>query len=272
MRTDSTTPIEETIDLAHAKRLDRGSDTSFEVYEDGRYRWLQSRDGTLHSVMDRRAPERLVLPYTAAMMAGLLFVDDARSALLLGLGGASQARFLRRHFPAMRITAWESDAEVIGMARRHFGLDDANGCVRIVNRDVRAGVETSGQAADLALLDLFGADGLPGWMREPDVYALCRRELAPHGVLAANLWADADDERLGVMDGIQAAFDERTLVLCVPGYRNLVVLAFASRPPLDFAGLGDRAAALAARTGLDCPALLERLRESNYTDDQGFVL
>ena len=269
----SMPPIEQVIDRARARLLDRGSDAhaSFEVYEDEHYRWLQNRDGTLHSLMDRRAPERLVLPYTNAMMAGLLFVEDARSVLMLGLGGASQARFLRHHFPDVRITAWESDAQVIDMARRHFGLDDANGSILIVNQDVRAGIAGAGPAADLVLLDLFDADGLPAWLREPDVYALCRRQLAPDGVLAANLWVDGDDEFLGVMDGIQAVFESRTLVLCVPGYRNLVVLAFASRPRLDFAGLHARAAALGARTDLDCAALLDALRESNYTDANGFV-
>ncbi|MDX1433790.1 MAG: fused MFS/spermidine synthase [Gammaproteobacteria bacterium] len=268
-----TPPIELVIDRAHARLLDRGSSaqSSFEVYEDERYRWLQNRDGTLHSLMDRLAPERLVLPYTTAMMAGLLFVEGARSVLMLGLGGASQARFLRHHFPEVRITAWESDAQVIDMARRHFGLDDTDGSILVVNQDVRAGIAGAGPAADLILLDLFAAEGLPAWLRKPDVYTLCRRQLSPDGVLAANLWVDRDDEFLGVMDGIQEVFEARSLVLCVPGYRNLVVLAFASRPRLDFALLHARAAALGARTDLDCAALLEAMRESNYTDANGFV-
>jgi len=265
-----TPSIEQIIDRERARLLDRAGAT-FEVYEDDRYRWLQHRDGTLHSLMDRQAPERLVLPYTCAMMAGLLFVEDARSVLMLGLGGASQVRFLRHHFPSIRITAWESDTQVIDVARRHFGIKDATDSMLIVNQDVRAGITGTSPSADLILLDLFGGDGPPAWLREPEVYARCRRQLSPDGVLAANLWADSDDEFLGVMDGIGEVFERRTLVLCVPGYRNLVVLAFAGQPRLDFAGLRERATGLGARTDLNCVGLLEAMRESNYTDTNGFV-
>ena len=247
-------------------------DAAFEVYEDDRYRWLQTPDGTLHSLMDRRAPECLVLPYTAAMMGGLLFLDAPGSVLMLGLGGGSQARFLRHHFPDAPITAWERDAEVVAIARRDFGLGEEDDGVRIIVDDARSVIDFDGPAADLILLDLFGAGGMSSWMREAAIYKSYRRHLAGDGVLAANFWIDEGDEFLEVLNGIQRAFEERTLLLAVPGYRNFVVLAFKTTPRLDFAHLDQRAVELGERTGVDFRDLVAGMRECNYSDENGFVL
>lgn len=274
MHTHGPRPIEDVIDRAGARLLQRTHNGSapVEVYEDDRYRWLQNHNGTLQSLMDRRSPERLVLPYTQAMMTGLLFVDAPKSVLMLGLGGASQLRFLRHYFADTPITAWESDAQVIAVARRYFGLSDEDEGVHIFNQDARTGVAAGDQSADLILLDLFGADGSPPWVRQAAFHENCRRRLDDHGVLVANLWVDADDEFLAIMDGVQAAFEQRTLVLPVPGYRNHIVFAFKGAAHLEFATLQARATSLARHTGVDCGGFIGGMRESNLSDDTGFVV
>jgi spermidine synthase len=266
-------PIEDYRDGSDARLIERiGHDPSaLEVYENDRYRWLQNANGTLQSLMDRRCPERLVLPYTAAMMVALVFIDAPRSTLMLGLGGASQARFLTHHFTDLRITAWESDGRVIAMAGRHFALPGEDRGVRVVSEDARTGIAAHGHCANLILLDLFSADGLVSWVCEQELHENCRRALDAHGVLCANLWVDADDECFAVMDGIQEAFQRRTLVLAVPGYRNFVVLAFKGASRLDFASLEARARDLSERTGIDFLMMLDRMRESNVSDEVGFA-
>lgn len=274
MHTHGPRPIEDLIDRAGARLLKRTRDgpAPLEVYEDRCYRWLQNHNGTLQSLMDRRSPERLVLPYTQAMMTGLLFVDAPKSVLMLGLGGASQLRFLRHYFADTSITAWESDAEVIAVARRYFGLSHEDECIRIFNQDARTGVAAGDLTADLILLDLFGADGSPPWIRRAGFHESCRRRLDDHGVLVANLWVDADDEFLAIMDGIQTAFEKRTLVLRVPGYRNHIVFAFKGATHLEFATLQARATSLARHTGVDYGSFIGGMRESNLSDDTGFVV
>ena len=272
MRARGPIGIEDLIDRGGARLVQRvqRDGAAIEVYEDHRYRWLQNDNGTLQSLMDRRSPERLVLPYTAAMMAGLLFVDGPPTVLMLGLGGASQVRFLRRHFADTRITAWESDPDVIAIARRHFCLSSEDEAICIINEDARHGIAADGSSTNLILMDLFGADGSPPWVHEKAIHESCRRRLGRHGVLVANFWLEDDDESLAAMDGIQSAFENRTLVLGVPGYRNHIVFAFKDAPCLNFTALYTRAASLGKHTGIDYTGFISRMRESNPSGESEF--
>ena len=245
---------------------------SLEVYENDDFRWLQHANGTLQSAMDRHDPQRLVLPYTAAMMAALLFMELPRRVLMLGLGGASQLRFLRHHLPAIQVTVCETDSSIVALARRHFALPDTDEGVRLIYDDAQAAVAVHDSQADLILMDLFSARGLEPWVTEPGLHHQCRQILEPGGVLAANLWVAPDDESLRVMAGLQQAFSQRSLVLTVPGYANMIVLAFNDAPCLDFARLETRADRLGERTGLDYHEMLERLRQSNRSDATGLII
>jgi len=269
-----TPPVQNPGEQGEARLLRRirHPGASVEVYEDDGHRWLQNGNGTLQSLMDRHAPERLVLPYTARMMAALLFMDAPGKILMLGLGGASHARFVLHHYPEARISAWEAHPQVIELARCYFHLPGEAQGLRVINADVRAGFDAADGSADLILLDVFDAQGLPSWVPEEALHARCRRALGEAGVLSANLWVDADDEHLNVLHGMQAAFEHRILVLGMPGYRNLVVLAFKNPPPLDFATLAARAAQLGERTGLDFADMLDALRAGNASDADGLVL
>lgn len=269
-----TPPVQNPGEQGEARLLQRvrHPGATVEVYEDDGHRWLQNGNGTLQSLMDRRAPERLVLPYTARMMAALLFMDAPEKILMLGLGGASHARFLHHHYPEARISAFEAHPQIIALARRYFHLPGEAQGLRVINADVGAGFDATDGSADLILLDVFDAQGLPPWVPEEALQMRCRRALGEAGVLSANLWVDADDEHLSVLHGMQAAFEHRILALGMPGYRNLVVLAFKNPPRLDFATLATRAARLSQRTDLDFAAMLDALRASNASDASGFLL
>ncbi len=258
---------------SNARLLERtGIDAfSLQVYENDDFRWLQHANGTLQSAMDRHAPQRLVLPYTAAMMAALLFMTAPRRVLMLGLGGASQLRFLRCHFPDVHLTVCEPDAGVITLARRHFALPDADESLRLIHADAETALADHALQADLILMDLFSAHGLEPRVLEPGLHDHCRQSLAPGGVLAANLWVAPDDESLRVMAGLQQAFAQRSLVLTLPGYHNMIVLGFNGTPCLEFAPLSERAADLELRTGLDFEHMLNGLRQSNRSDETGFI-
>jgi spermidine synthase len=207
------------------------------------------------------------------MATVLLFLEQPATALLLGLGGGSLVRFLRAHRAGLDITVVERDRAVVSIAREFFEIPEDGPDFRVVEADARSAVTEREPQADLIFADLFDGGGLPGWIREAPVYAACRNHLSPGGALVSNLWVDKDDESLRVMGGIREAFDGRTLVITLEGYRNLIVLAFDAPPAhLDFCTLYERAEDLGARTAIDFPRLLTGMRDANLVDDQGFVL
>ena len=251
-------------------RLGTGSG-AVEVYEDAHSRWMQYGSGTIQSLMDLTYPHRLTLPYTRAMMAALLFNPEPSHVALVGLGGGSFVRFFRHHCPRAAISAIEHDERVIALAYAHFGLDRES--VSIYTADARIALAQAGPQVDLALIDLFDSEGLPGWMYQRELYELAAGRLTEVGILVANLWMETDDEFFGVMHGIREVFASRTLVLTVIGYRNLAVLAFKREPAeLCLRALYERARALRTRFAIDFPALLGLLRETNLVHRGALVL
>lgn len=244
---------------------------AMEICEDSSTRWLRYVSGAVQSRMDLASPERLVLPYTRAMMTALLFVETPDHAALLGLGGGSLARFLRHAFPGLAITAIERDPAVIHAAREFFHLPGESDGLSVLEGDARERVADIAPV-DLLAVDLFEEGGLPAWVPGIDFSRRCRARLGPTGVLVANFWINPEDKHLGVIGGLHEAFDGRLLLVPVQGYRNLVVLAFGGDPgPLDFASLYRRAATLEKRTGLALSAFVTAMREANLHDERGLL-
>ncbi|MCP5155356.1 MAG: fused MFS/spermidine synthase [Ectothiorhodospiraceae bacterium] len=243
------------------ERVGLGTD-AWEVWEDDHLRWLQLGDGTVQSMMHRDRPAALALPYTRAMAASLLFEPRPQTALLLGLGGGSLARFLGATVPGIGLRAAELDPEVVRLARTYFALPPGLDAIAVA--DARIVLADQPDPADLVLVDLFGVEGLPRFVLEPDLYRLIRMRLSPAGIVVANLWVRDDDEFLGVIGGMREVFDGRVLVIDVPGFRNLVAIAFASPAAgHPIAELRARARELRHRTGVDFGSLVERLTVCN---------
>jgi len=242
------------------------------VADDARSRWLRFGSGPIQSLMDLGERHALVLPYSRAMMAGLLFAEPPRGTLMLGLGGGSFARFLAHHHPGSRIVAIEHDETVWRAAREHFHAGEIEP-LEVRLGDARTGITRLRERFDCVLLDLYDAGGMPPWLRAPRFHEACRACLDPGGWLAVNLWVRGSEEFLDLVGGLRGVFGGRTLVLPVEGYQNLVVLAFRTPPPetrLD--RLAARAAALERRYHLGFPALLDKLRASNLTRDGRLVV
>src|ERR1044072_8605383 len=91
------------------------------VYENGDTRCMcftrNCRVGR-QSCIDTRHPDRLVMRYPQ-MMLGALFVNPApQSVLIVGLGGGTLPRALRKVLPNVRIDVVEIDPAVVRVAKR----------------------------------------------------------------------------------------------------------------------------------------------------------
>lgn len=236
---------------------------------------IREKDGlrTLHFESDRVQgamrvdhPWDLALEYTRAMMAGLLLRDAnffPRSVLLIGLGTASQAKFLYRHFPAAHLIAVEIEPRVVAVAREHFELPDDPDRLEIVIGDGVEFVRSCKQTFDLILVDGFNQHAHPGDLNTQTFYQTCRSKLSEQSLLAVNLIGLSHNSK-GGFACIEKAFEQRAVLF--PRCKSGNTIAFAATGiPVD-ATLGElkrRAQELQKRTGLSLLPVIAGLDEES---------
>src|SRR6185503_10901837 len=113
------------------------------VYETGDVRCMcftrSCRSGR-QSCFDTRHPDRIVMNYPK-MMLGALFVNPApQSVLIIGLGGGTLPRTLRKLVPETRIDVVEIDPAVVRVANRYFGFSVSDR-TRVIESDGRVYVK-----------------------------------------------------------------------------------------------------------------------------------
>jgi len=235
---------------------------SVEVSEKDGIRSLHLGSDTVQSSMKLADPTQLVLSYTRAMMAFLLFDPCPQRVLMIGLGGGSLAKFIYRHLPPAHITVVESQPRVIAAARQYFHVppDDSRFCVELAEGS--RWVADHPRSSDVLMVDGFdGHEQVPELASE-GFYADARAALTEGGILVVNLWS-SDSRFDAYLQRIERVFDA---LACVPAERrgNVIVLAFARSPErLRWDDLRLRARALQARYGLEFLQFVEGLRAIN---------
>ena len=190
-------------------------DNNLDVVDDGPFRSLHFNSLSIQSRMQRSEPERLVLEYTQAMMLALAYQMAPRRALLIGLGGGSQARFLLKHFPDCHIDVVEIEPAVTELAHRFFSLPlserlqvhhtDAEGFIE--NIEIRP-------SYDLVLIDAFDQSGPVASIFTPDFLKSIRGLMTRDGVCAINMWQTNAQEYAALCHTIQESL--QTAVYDIP--------------------------------------------------------
>jgi spermidine synthase len=229
-----------------------------EVTETRGIRQLHLGTRAVQSAMRISRPWDLELAYTRAMMACLLFKPGPDGVLMIGLGGGSLAKFIRRHRPATRITAVEISPQIVAAARSHFFLPEDDEHLRVVVGDGAEYVMAHPASADVILLDGFDAGNQVESLATLDFYQACRRALKPGGVLVVNLWG-RDPEFVTWFSRLVTAFEGQVAWLPVMGKNNVIAFGVG-----DDEGPARLAKAevekLARKWGLDFQAFSRELR------------
>lgn len=227
------------------------ADDGLEVTEDRGLRTLHLGTHAIQSAMRVTRPWDLELAYTRAMMACLMFEPAPRDALMIGLGGGSLAKFIRRHLPQTRVTAVEIDARVIAAARSHFELPPDDETLSVVEDDGALYVRQHPGSADIILLDGFDAGNQVEALATETFYAACRRALRPGGVLVVNLWGQ-DASFREYFSRLLHAFDGEVGWISVMRKTNVIVFAFAEPgAPARLDAARPQLAEMSKRFGLD---------------------
>ena len=203
----------------------RADDEGLEVTEERGLRTLHLGSRAIQSAMRVSRPWDLELAYTRAMMGCLMFNPAPQDVLMIGLGGGSHAKFIRKHCPQTRVTAVEIDPRVIAAARAHFELPPDDETLAVVEADGALYVRQHPGTADVVLLDGFDAGNQVEALATQTFYAACRRVLRPGGVLVVNLWG-LDREFAEYFARLNRAFDGEVGWISVQHKTNVVVFAF----------------------------------------------
>jgi spermidine synthase len=202
-------------------------------------------DGTLASVC--RPGRSLTGIVWWALAAPVLLVASRRPrVLLLGLAAGSVARAIRALDPAAEIVGVEIDREVLGAARRHFGLDELR--LEVVIDDALRYLRRERRRFDLIVEDLFV--GPSRTVRKPDWllgegYRLIGRRLRAGGLVVSNTIHEMPE----IVEACQSLGAVRQQVVCldVTGHWNRIVVAGAALP--DASAVRHRLAGVAALRG-----------------------
>jgi len=238
------------------------NEVSVQVSEKDGIRSLHLGSETVQSSMRVADPTELVLSYTRAMMAFLLFNPHPRRMLMIGLGGGSLAKFVYRHMPTVHITVVESQSRVIAAARQYFHVPADDHRFRVELAEGSQWVAANSKSCEVLLVD-----GYDGYEQVPELasegfYADACAALSERGILVVNLWS-SDPRFDAYLQRIERVFDA---VTCVPSERrgNVVVLAFARSPgALRWDELRLAARALEDRYSLEFLRFVDGLRELN---------
>jgi len=243
------------------------------ICENNRFRWLHFGSNAVQSVMVLGAnSHQLVLPYTIFLQSFLLFNTAIGSALILGSGGGSVGRFLRYHFSAADIHAIESNHLVAQQAETFFNVSDSVCQMKIADA-CSMSLKDVIPAADVVIVDLFGADALPKCLYSAPFYRQCADVLSEDGMLAANIVVDNAEAFTEILANIRAQFEQCTLCIPVPDHKNIIILAFKRKPgSLRLSWLYDKAEHLSRRFNLDFAAIIDEMSKVNPKRDDVLIM
>ncbi|HYM60347.1 MAG TPA: fused MFS/spermidine synthase [Thermoanaerobaculia bacterium] len=153
------------------------------------------------AIYKRTAPDG-PYAYTQLLHIPMVFVPEARNVLFIGLGGGVVARQYLRDYPNLRIDAAEIDPDVIKIAQQYFGFPRSDPRVRLFAEDGRRFLEKSDRIYDLIIIDAFYKDSMPFHLVTKEFFALCRKKMAPGGLIAMNTIGTVSGRRSGLFTSI----------------------------------------------------------------------
>jgi spermidine synthase len=198
----------------------------------------------VESALDIDDPDRLALRYTQLMFAGHLLQPEPERVLLIGLGGGSMVRFMRRFMPEIRITALDIDPAIVALAEEYWAVAPGEN-LDVLTEDGFRYIGRGGEPFDTVYLDAFlkpsmatDEEGAPLAMQTVDFYRQLRDRLTEGGVLVINInVTPGTDEDLATL---RTVFPQ--LYLFEAG--NLIVVASPSEERVSRARLRDVARGL----------------------------
>ncbi|EWH05593.1 spermidine synthase [Pseudoalteromonas lipolytica SCSIO 04301] len=145
------------------------------------------------SCMYQSDPKKLVFNYTKMTFASLLFIDNPKNVLIIGLGGGTLSNTIHELYPNAHIENVEIDPAVIKVARDYFDFVETDSVTSKV-QDGRIFIKRAAlkkQKYDWIILDAFNGDYIPEHLLTKEFFAEVKSVLTKNGVVAANTFSSS---------------------------------------------------------------------------------
>jgi spermidine synthase len=240
-----------------------------EVTETGGICSLHLGSVTIQSSMKVKSPFELELAYTRGMMGFLLFSNNVKNVLTIGLGGGSVPKYIRQHCSTISQTIIEINPQIISIARSHFCVPDNDEKFNVIEGDGIEYLANNRASADVLMIDAFDAHGIPPNFCSQEFFDSCELSLTKNGIFAINLWGS--DKNFDVyLQRIERSFNNQTLMLPTGKPGNIVVFGFKQSPDLKIANLRERAKLLQNHHKVEFLSFVDKLCEHNSNNNKQF--
>ncbi|KAF3999298.1 spermine/spermidine synthase domain-containing protein [Glaciimonas immobilis] len=213
-------------------------------------RFLHFGTEWVQGAMRLRKPDWLELEYAQQMMAWMLFNDQPKHIVQLGLGTAALTKFSYRQFPAARVTAVELNPSVLTICTTMFKLPPDDDRLSVLEMDAMDFVMNPANRTtiDALQVDLYDATAKGPVLDTPEFYSACAACLTDDGIMTVNLFGDHPSFAKN-LKAMLFAFDD---VWCLPEVHdgNVIAIAFKTAWKPDFTTLYERATEITLETKL----------------------
>ncbi|RJG05402.1 spermidine synthase [Noviherbaspirillum cavernae] len=228
-------------------------------------RFLHFGNEWVQGAMRIRKPDWIELEYAQQMMAWMLFNDDPRHVVQLGLGTGALTKFCYRQFPQTRVTTIELNPSVIAICRSMFKLPADDERLSVIEMDAMDFVTDAANhdTLDALQVDLYDATVKGPVLDTPEFYQACAACLTSVGIMTVNLFGDHPSYAKN-LKAMRYAFPE---VICLPEVHegNVAAVAFKTPPSLDFPALYETAAQITEATKLPAKSWVNGLKAGQST-------
>lgn len=159
------------------------------VFENQRYRWLTFNDSFIQSLMDKKKPQKLLIPYLDVLC--LFYRENPGKTCLLGLGSGSLVHHLQKENHPLTVV--ELLPDVIEIAKKFFYLPQSSQ----IQMHAMCAMDFMKNTDDMfqhIIIDLGNHQGFPKACKSSEFFQDVYTRLAPNGFLALNLPSFSDLE------------------------------------------------------------------------------
>jgi len=214
-------------------------------------------------------PDEIFLEYAQQMMMWLLFNDNPKHIVQLGLGSGALTKFCYSQFQEAQITAVELNPKVIDICRSMFHLPPNDQRLRVIEADALDFVRQHANLGDIDILqvDLYDEHANKPVLNTPEFYQLCADSLTPDGMMTINLFGSDKFSFKHSISMIEPAFDAVVWLPLVHN-ANIVALAFKKAPGVEFDTLYEHALNIRQTMRLPAQTWVEGLMIWMYRDEE----